>query len=116
MKDLSLHVMDIAQNSITAGATLIKVSLICCDGFLVFRLSDNGNGMDEELLKTVTDPFTTTRETRKVGMGIPLLKLSAEMTGGSFKIESVKGKAQVPKHVLLLTALTEFPWEMWMKH
>ncbi|WP_237266977.1 sensor histidine kinase [Thermoclostridium stercorarium] len=101
--------MDIAQNSITAGATLIKVSLICCDGFLVFRLSDNGNGMDEELLKTVTDPFTTTRETRKVGMGIPLLKLSAEMTGGSFKIESRKGEGTSTEARFVIDSIDRIP-------
>ena len=90
MKDISLHLMDIAQNSVSAGATLIQISFDCRDGFLIFRLTDNGRGMDEELLKTVTDPFTTTRTTREVGMGIPLLKLSAEITGGSFEIKSQK--------------------------
>lgn len=92
MKDLSLHLMDIAQNSITAGSTVIKFMLIHEDGILIFRLSDNGKGMDEEFLKKVTDPFTTTRTTREVGMGIPLLKLSAEITGGSLEIKSQKGK------------------------
>lgn len=67
MKDISLHLMDIAQNSVSAGATLIQISFDCRDGFLIFRLTDNGRGMDEELLKTVTDPFTTTRTTREVG-------------------------------------------------
>jgi len=91
MKDLSLHLMDIAQNSITAGATVIEVSLIYREGLLVFRLSDNGCGMNDEMLGKVTDPFTTTRTTREVGMGIPLLKLSAELTGGSFGISSREG-------------------------
>ena len=91
MKDLSLHVMDIAGNSIAAGATVIVISLACHHQMLTFRLSDNGRGMDQELLQKVTDPFTTTRTTRKVGMGIPLLKLSAEMAGGRLSIESKKG-------------------------
>lgn len=91
MKDLSLHLLDIVQNSVTAGATLINIYLGYSDGLLVFKISDNGKGMDKQILEKVTDPFTTTRTTRKVGMGIPLLKLSAEMTGGKLDITSKKG-------------------------
>jgi len=91
MKDLSLHVMDIARNSVAAGASIIKITLTVKDKWLVLRIDDNGNGMDEKFLEKVTDPFTTTRTTRKVGMGIPLLKQSAEMTGGSLVIKSEKG-------------------------
>ena len=89
MRDLSLHVRDLAQNSITAGATLVTVSIVIDDnGWLTFTLTDDGKGMSPELLQRVTSPFATTRTTRKVGLGVPLFKMAAEMTGGSFNIES----------------------------
>lgn len=91
MKDLSLHLLDIAGNSLSAGAVLIKISLEYKAGLLSFKLSDNGKGMEKELLDIVTNPFTTTRTTRNVGMGIPLLKNSSEITGGSFSIKSEPG-------------------------
>lgn len=92
MKDLSLHLLDIAQNSIKAAATLVRIHLEYHEGRLRFIIADNGCGMGQEMLEKVTDPFTTTRTTRKVGMGLPLLKLSAEMTGGSLAISSQEGK------------------------
>jgi len=88
MRDLSLHLMDIAGNSLSAGANLIRISLEYKKELLSFKLSDNGKGMEKELLDKVINPFTTSRTTRKVGMGIPLLKNSAEITGGSFSIKS----------------------------
>lgn len=91
MKELSLFLLDIAKNSVEAGAELTEVSLIEDGGKLTLRVSDNGSGMAPEFLARVTDPFTTTRTTRKVGMGIPLLKMTAEMTGGSFQIRSTMG-------------------------
>lgn len=109
MKDLSLHLMDIAQNSIAAGSTLIKLSLILEKGLLIFRLSDNGRGMEEEMLNKVTDPFTTTRTTRKVGMGIPLLKLSAEMAEGSFEIDSKIDKGTVIQAEFLVESIDRIP-------
>ena len=90
MKELSLNVLDIAQNSISAGATEIGISLIENeDNLLSLTISDNGCGMSKETVERVTNPFYTTRTTRKVGMGIPLLKLAAEQTGGSLSIKSV---------------------------
>ena len=109
MKDISLHLMDIAQNSITAGATKISILIACEDGFLVFRLSDNGCGMDKEILEKVTDPFITTRTTREAGMGIPLLKLSAEMTGGSFEIESRKGEGTTTEARFVTDSIDRIP-------
>ena len=88
MKELSLNILDIAKNSVKAGATVCKIEIIEDDEDLTLRISDDGCGMTEEFLKNVTDPFCTTRTTRAVGLGIPLLKLEAEQTGGSFKIES----------------------------
>ena len=75
MRELSLNILDIVENSVRAGATLIKVSVIAKDGFLTIEIADDGKGMSEEFLRSVTDPFTTTRTTRKVGMGIPLFKM-----------------------------------------
>ena len=89
MKELSLNILDIAKNSVSAGASLIEISLNeDGDGWLTLAINDNGCGMTEEVLRGVTDPFYTTRKTRKVGMGLPLLKMAAEMTGGELFITS----------------------------
>ncbi len=109
MKDLSLHLLDIAQNSIKAASTLIIISLEYCAGRLLFEITDNGCGMEPEILEKVTDPFITTRTTRKVGMGLPLLKLSAEMTGGSLSIDSVKGKGTVVKAEFIVDSIDRIP-------
>lgn len=94
MEELSLHILDIVQNSITADATLIDVSIIedSESDELTISVTDNGKGMSEEMVKNVTDPFTTGRTTRRVGLGIPLLKLAAEMTGGCLLIDSKVGE------------------------
>ncbi len=94
MKELSLNVLDIAQNSVSAGAKniVIEINELESKDIVEIIITDDGCGMSEEFLARVTDPFTTTRTTRKVGMGIPLLKMEAEMAGGSFSIESEVGK------------------------
>ena len=93
MRDLSMHVLDIVQNSIKAGATLVTVAFTVDENrVLTFSVRDDGCGMTPEFLARVTDPFTTTRTTRRVGLGIPMLKQSAEMAGGTFGIESEVGK------------------------
>ena len=93
MKDLSLHIIDILQNSTRAKATKIELDVekSTADDKLVLRFKDNGCGMDEAMVKKVTEPFFTTRTTRKVGLGLPLLKQNAELTGGSFNIQSQVG-------------------------
>ena len=93
MRELSLNILDIAQNSISAGASLteIIVNENTKENTLLIGIYDNGCGMTEEQVKSVIDPFFTTRTTRKVGMGIPLFKMSCEQTGGKFTIESQKG-------------------------
>ena len=88
MKELSLNVLDITKNSVKAGATLIDISMIEAGNKLTLTITDNGCGMKPETVATVTNPFYTTRTTRKVGMGIPLLMLAAEQTGGTVTIES----------------------------
>ncbi len=88
MKELSLNILDITENSVKAGATLTQISIIESGDTLTLTIKDNGCGMSDEILKTVENPFYTTRTTRKVGLGIPLLKMAAEMTGGSVQIVS----------------------------
>ena len=93
MRELSLNVLDIAQNSISAGATLTEIVVRenTAEKTLLIGIYDNGRGMTPEQAERVTDPFFTTRTTRKVGMGIPLFKLAAEQTGGTFTITSELG-------------------------
>ena len=86
MKELSLNILDIAENSVNAKATDINIEICETDDMLSFQVSDNGIGMKPDFLQSVTNPFTTTRTTRSVGLGIPLLKMAAEQTGGSFEI------------------------------
>ena len=88
MKELSLNVLDIAMNSVKAKATLIGIHITENDETLTMEIIDNGCGMPAEFLRGVIDPFCTTRTTRKVGLGIPLLKLAAEQTGGKVTITS----------------------------
>lgn len=97
MRELSLHVLDIMQNSSAAHASRIRVMIKseASEGMLKIVIEDNGCGMDSEFLAGVIDPFTTTRTTRKVGLGIPLFKASAEQSGGSFTITSQKGVGTV---------------------
>ncbi len=93
MRELSLNILDIAQNSITAGASLITIEIAedTVTKALLIGIYDNGKGMSEEQVRSVIDPFFTTRTTRKVGMGIPLFKMAAEQTGGSLQIKSELG-------------------------
>lgn len=93
MKELSLNILDIAKNSVAAGATAIDITLTeTSDGWLTVVIADNGRGMAPEFLAVVTDPFTTTRTTRKVGLGLPLYRMAAEQTGGTLTIESALGR------------------------
>jgi signal transduction histidine kinase len=88
MKELSLNILDICENSTKAGATLVEITITESTDNLEIVIKDDGVGMTREVLQSVTNPFYTTRTTRRVGMGIPLFKLSAEQTGGHLKIES----------------------------
>lgn len=93
MRDLSLHLLDLAQNSITAGATLVGIRITIDDnGWLTMMISDDGKGMAPDLLERVTSPFATTRTTRKVGLGIPLMQENAEKAEGTLTIRSEVGR------------------------
>ena len=104
MKELSLNILDIAKNSVKAGASQVKITLTETPDELKMEIADNGCGMKADFLRTVTDPFSTTRTTRKVGMGIPFLKLAAEQTGGSFLITSVH-ESESADHGTVTTAV-----------
>ena len=97
MRELADNIMDIAQNSISAGAALTEVHVkISHEADLItFIFKDDGCGMSEEMVQAVIEPFTTTRKTRKVGLGLPLLKQTAEMTGGAMDIQSTVGVGTV---------------------
>lgn len=92
MNNLSFHITDIAANSFRAGATRLELDIREASGLITLRLSDNGCGMDAETVARVTDPFYTTRTTRKVGLGLPFLIQNAEQTGGNVGISSQPGK------------------------
>ena len=90
MNELSLYILDLVQNSVTAGAKhiLISVSFDTDKDTLTVVIEDDGCGMSKELLQKVTSPFTTTRKTRKVGLGIPMIMQLCEMCEGRFSIQS----------------------------
>ena len=94
MQELSLNILDITHNSIKADAKKIEIILSESEekNQIEITIRDDGRGMSEELLRGVTDPFVTTRTTRKVGLGIPLFKQSAESTNGEFRISSKVGE------------------------
>ena len=94
MEDLSLHILDIVENSIRAKASRIEIRVVedTAKDLLTIEISDNGQGIDEETVKKVVDPFFTTRTTRRVGLGLPLLSQAARESGGDVEIESKVGR------------------------
>ena len=94
MRELSLHILDIAKNSVKANASLIEIVIDedYKENLLTIEINDNGSGMSEEFLKTVRDPFSTTRTTRKVGMGISLFEAAAIACDGRLELDSVLGE------------------------
>ena len=105
MKELSLNVLDVAKNSVKAGAKNVVISIKETEETLELSISDDGCGMTPEFLANVTDPFCTTRTTRAVGLGIPLLKLQAEQTGGEMSIESKSQELSPDDHGTTTRAL-----------
>lgn len=94
MEDLSLHILDIVENSINARAKNVKIEIIedSAENLLTLIVKDNGTGMDEETKKKAINPFFTTKENKKVGLGLSLLAQAVEEAGGELKIESEQGK------------------------
>jgi len=111
MNNLSMHIMDILQNSTRAGAKDITLEVIedKVKDQLILRFIDNGCGMDKETAERVINPFFTTRTTRKVGLGLPLLKQNTERTGGSLTIDSEKGKGTTVTAIFGLTNIDTPP-------
>lgn len=92
MKDLSLHILDIAENSIKSGASKIVIKIIEKEETLTLIIEDNGKGMDKETKERALSPFYSTKITSKYGLGLPLLKQACEATGGNLILESELGK------------------------
>ncbi len=93
MEDLALHILDIVQNSLEAGAKVIDIDIVenLVENRLLIEIRDDGRGMDSETLSNATDPFFTTRKTRRVGMGLPLLAAASKAADGSLNIDSIPG-------------------------
>jgi anti-sigma regulatory factor (Ser/Thr protein kinase) len=93
MRELSMHILDIAQNSIAAGAELVEIDVIedVANDKMIIRVTDDGRGMPADVVAQIRDPFVTSRTTRRVGLGIPLLAAAAERCGGGVDIASVPG-------------------------
>jgi len=111
MEELSLHILDLAENSAAAGAVLIQID-ICASSekdLLQISIADDGSGMDQETVLKVQDPFYTTRTTRKVGLGIPLFKAITEACGGELTIQSAVGKGTRLATVMQLSHIDRPP-------
>lgn len=111
MQELSLNVLDIAQNSVRAGARLIEIMVDEQpeSDIMTITVADDGCGMTPEQAAHVTDPFFTTRTTRRVGLGVPFLKMAAEMTGGGLTIETAPGRGTTVRAVFGLTHIDRMP-------
>jgi len=93
MRDLSLHLLDLAQNSVRAQASVVSISVLLSEnGIITLIIEDDGCGMSKELLSQVQSPFATTRTTRKVGLGIPMMAENCRLAGGDLSIASTPGK------------------------
>lgn len=111
MNELSLYILDIAQNSIAARAQNIEISINenRCNNFLIIEISDDGKGINKELLLNVTNPFYTTRTSRKVGLGLPLLREICELSNGSLEIQSIENVGTKIKAVMEYDHLDRLP-------
>lgn len=97
MEDLAMHILEILMNSIKAKATriVLRIRDSFDDDIISFSIEDDGSGMSEEMVQKAADPFTTSRTTRRIGMGLAFMKGLTETCGGSFNIESTVGKGTV---------------------
>ena len=109
MRELSLNILDIVQNSIKAKASDIEIDIVEAQDILTITIKDNGVGMNKEILDKVTDPFTTTRTTRKVGLGIPLFKMASENSGGKFNISSTLGEGTIVQATFMVDNIDRPP-------
>lgn len=97
MRELALHILDLVQNSIEAQATKVWLEIIedLEADLLTIKIVDNGQGMDRDMVTSVLDPFVTTRKTRRIGLGLPLIEMSASRCGGALDIQSQPGKGTI---------------------
>lgn len=111
MDELSLHILDIVQNSISAKAKNIEIHIVVLSekDKMTIKIIDDGFGMDAEFLRNVTDPYSTTRTTRKVGMGIPLFKQACEVAGGGLDIISAPSKGTTLTADFSLNSIDRMP-------
>lgn len=111
LPEISLNILDIAQNSVTAGADLIQIRILIRtkEDTMTIMIKDNGHGMSQSLLSQVTDPFYTTRTTRKVGLGIPFFKYAATLTGGNFTIDSQEHIGTTVTAIFVLSSIDRMP-------
>lgn len=111
MQELSMNILDVAENSVRAGACLVEIAVDESPqaDLLSVTVSDNGCGMTPEQVKNVTDPFYTTRSTRKVGLGVPFFKMAAELTGGKLEIQSTVGKGTILKADFVRSSIDLMP-------
>jgi len=111
MRDISLHLMDIVQNSINANATKVIIGIFTDENMDKMRIEieDDGQGMNDELLMQVKNPFMTTRTTRKVGLGLPLLDASAKRAGGKLSVKSEKGKGTIIQASFQISHIDRIP-------
>ena len=111
MPEISLNILDVAKNSTRAGASLVQITVDVQPeaNKLTVIIADDGCGMTKEQVERVTDPFYTSRTTRKVGLGVPFFKLAAESTGGNFSIESEPGKGTTITAIFTLNHIDRMP-------
>lgn len=111
MPEISLNILDVAQNSVTAGSklTIIDIAVDSQADRLSIEIIDDGKGMTREQISRVTDPFYTTRTTRSVGLGVPFFKMACELTGGGFNIESTVGEGTTVSAVFGLSHIDRMP-------
>ena len=111
MPEISLNILDVTENSTRAGASLVQITVDVQpeSDKLTVIITDDGCGMTPEQIRQVTDPFYTSRTTRKVGLGVPFFKFAAESTGGSFSIESEPGKGTMVTAVFTLNHIDRMP-------
>lgn len=111
MQELSLNVLDVAENSVRANAALVEISVEenTAADLLTIVIRDDGKGMTKEQVDTVIDPFFTTRTTRKVGLGVPFFRMAAQLSGGDLSIQSEVGKGTTVTATFGLTNIDRMP-------
>ena len=118
MEDLSLHVLDIAENSIAAGASQVEIRVRESrrEDLLCIEIIDDGRGMSEDMLQKATDPFFTTRTTRRVGLGLSLFEQAAKRAGANSRSRPAPEREQRSPACFNTVMLTGNPWGIWTRH